>query len=768
MEIEKHISPFIESQFPSFYQEDGPEFIAFVKAYYEWLETENNIINQSRSLLEYRDIDTTLQKYVVYFKNKYINSLPENIISDKRLLTKHIIDLYRAKGTDASYKLLFRMIFNEDIDIFLPNKYIFKLSDGEWIAPKYLEVSDSKYLFNLIGTKIYSSSTGASGIVENYFSRTSGTKLINVLVLSNVFGNFKYGEKITSLEVPEITIDNAPIIFGSLSSISITNGGLGYNVGDLLDVNNSGVGALARVKSTKARNGEVTFELLKGGTGFSLDAVVNIDGRASRITNITNTNPIVVRTSSFHDLNDKQSIRIDFVKGMTEINTQLYSYFVQVINSTSFSIYNDINLSTSIDGTTYGPYTQNTGSVYASTGGSGATFKIGSLVNKEVFYINTDHVSDYLDTVIDDTVAGYDISVDNVDGTFSIGDIVQMNNVDVVPIDCTIITETLLANGESLSNPSLGISDLIITNTNDTYLEVKGSDIYNSNLVIGVTLVSNVSSTILVINSIFPVQTINATANVVFVNSSIVSVNSQNGYFLSGEKLYDITSSANADIGIVYRNTDWGGFAPLVAPYDKKNMDTPLSVLVYVNKEVGTIASLTDLNPGEGYTYDPVVSVIEPLIEELDIYEPYGSYAGTRKGFNAEILAHAGYATGIVTAVDIVDSGYGYDRDQVVELRNFTNPYAVTGTTVIDLQGKSQGYWLDNKSFISDNMYLQDSNYYQTYSYEIIASRMLNTYENYVKDLVHPVGMKLFGRYVIKNEFDINTSTAVHFEFSST
>ena len=113
MEIEKLISPFIESQFPSFYQEDGPEFITFVKAYYEWLETENNIINQSRSLLEYRDIDTTLEKYVVYFKNKYINSLPENIISDKRLLTKYILDLYRAKGTDASYRLLFRMIFNE-------------------------------------------------------------------------------------------------------------------------------------------------------------------------------------------------------------------------------------------------------------------------------------------------------------------------------------------------------------------------------------------------------------------------------------------------------------------------------------------------------------------------------------------------------------------------------------------------------------------------------------------------------------------------------
>jgi hypothetical protein len=34
------ISPFVPSQFPSFYNDQGPNFIAFVKAYYEWLEQE--------------------------------------------------------------------------------------------------------------------------------------------------------------------------------------------------------------------------------------------------------------------------------------------------------------------------------------------------------------------------------------------------------------------------------------------------------------------------------------------------------------------------------------------------------------------------------------------------------------------------------------------------------------------------------------------------------------------------------------------------------
>ena len=72
MSIEKLISPFIASQFPSFYEEDGPNFIAFVKAYYEWAEQQGNFINQARSLYDIKVVDTAPEAFVKYFKNKYI------------------------------------------------------------------------------------------------------------------------------------------------------------------------------------------------------------------------------------------------------------------------------------------------------------------------------------------------------------------------------------------------------------------------------------------------------------------------------------------------------------------------------------------------------------------------------------------------------------------------------------------------------------------------------------------------------------------------
>jgi hypothetical protein len=99
----------IPSQFPLLYKDRGPNFIAFVKAYYEWLESENNPLWYARNFSNFVDIDNTLEQFIIHFKNKYMDSLPINIIANQRLLIKHITDLYNAKGSKRGYQLLFRI-----------------------------------------------------------------------------------------------------------------------------------------------------------------------------------------------------------------------------------------------------------------------------------------------------------------------------------------------------------------------------------------------------------------------------------------------------------------------------------------------------------------------------------------------------------------------------------------------------------------------------------------------------------------------------------
>ena len=175
MKIEKFISPLIERQFPSFYREEGQNFIEFVKTYYEFLEQSGNVIEASRSLLEYGDVDETKEEFLKYFKNKYINSLPENVLTDKRLLIKHVADLYNSKGSERGYRLLFRLLFNEDIDFYIPGEHLFKPSESKWNVPRYIEVTGNKYLDNMIGYKIHNGN-GSSALVESVYTKNINGK----------------------------------------------------------------------------------------------------------------------------------------------------------------------------------------------------------------------------------------------------------------------------------------------------------------------------------------------------------------------------------------------------------------------------------------------------------------------------------------------------------------------------------------------------------------------------------------------------------------
>jgi hypothetical protein len=675
----KFISPFIQSQFPEFYRKEGKNFIAFVRAYYEWMESNGNTINYTRSLLDDFDIDTTATEFIKHFKATYFESLPNNIKTDKALLTKHILELYRSKGTPQAYHLLFRIIFNEDIDLYIPGDHLFTLSDAEWIVPQYIEVSDHVYLQYLEGKRIYNSS--ASGIVETVATKVVSGKVINVVFISNLVGNFKFGEKIFCDDLYVSILDNttllsgyeysllssddqanyslvfvdsgAPIIIGSLSAVTVQNGGTDYSVGDLLSVSGSGRGGIAKVTSIKKENGKVKFTLVNGGFGFSTNAVVTV----------------------------------------------------------------------------------------TSTSGAGATFAVNELANKTIFQINTDGLSSFLLTQLDADSSGFKLTVSNTSGNMTINEGVTAS-ANSVELDVMYLTANQVNFGESLSNTSQNISGLYAYRAYDTLITVTGVDtqLTNANLVSGVVLTSPSGAAVLV-NTVFPKQVISTTANVFSSNSTVLNVYNCNGYFVPTSIATGTVSGNTAKIVTDTRSTFWGGFpgAPLTM-----NLDTPLNQLLsYQTLEVGTIVSLKNVNPGTGYSSDPAVDIVEPNIRDLMIDDGNGGVWG----HDAIVTGTALNASGIVTSVTILDSGFGYNVDETLNLNNSNNVTYISGTSVIDMNGRSSGYWNNRKSFLSDDNYLQDSYYYQSFSYEIAAKRMLSTYEKVVTELIHPAGLLLFGKF---------------------
>src|SRR6478752_907990 len=137
------ISNFIESQFPLDYRENQEQLVALVKAYYEYLELPGNPLYLSRRLYDIKDIDYTLDEFLVYFKSKYLVDIEFDTKTNIRQVVKHALDLYRSKGTPRELNLLFQLVYGEDIDIYYPSEDIFKTSDGVWFVPTYIELTPS-------------------------------------------------------------------------------------------------------------------------------------------------------------------------------------------------------------------------------------------------------------------------------------------------------------------------------------------------------------------------------------------------------------------------------------------------------------------------------------------------------------------------------------------------------------------------------------------------------------------------------------------------
>ena len=147
MLIDKLISFHIEKQFPAIYREDGEELVQFTKEYYKFLETNTSqSLYNGRRIYEYRDIDTTLSRMLLFFKNKYLSDLPFND-STVRIVVKNILGLYRRKGTKGGLEFFFRLFYNEDIKVYFPARDMLRPSDSEWKKGRYLQMIPNQGVF---------------------------------------------------------------------------------------------------------------------------------------------------------------------------------------------------------------------------------------------------------------------------------------------------------------------------------------------------------------------------------------------------------------------------------------------------------------------------------------------------------------------------------------------------------------------------------------------------------------------------------------------
>lgn len=231
-------SALLPFQLPEFIRDDPnyANFVLFLQAYYEWMEQEKGVLFNSKGIPEFIDVDTTLDEFLKYFKNDFMSFFPEGALVDQRRLLKVAKELYQAKGTPASFKFLFRVLYNSDVNLFNTKDYVFRASDGKWVATRSLKLATTDFSwFSAPNYKIFGETSKAYATVEEVFIDGNNVRV----VLSTIQGNFEAGEFIRLVDVHGHdylvggVLPRARVI-GLLSSVIVDskNRGNSYSVND--------------------------------------------------------------------------------------------------------------------------------------------------------------------------------------------------------------------------------------------------------------------------------------------------------------------------------------------------------------------------------------------------------------------------------------------------------------------------------------------------------------------------------------------------------
>jgi len=256
-----------------------------------------NPIENIQQLLNYSDPDHTISDFLTQMKEEFLNSIPTNTDSavNRRKLIKNVKSLYRSKGTDKAHQVFFRLLFNENSEIYKPSVDMLRVSDGKFSTNNFLRCTQTtaQAIDNpifLIGQVITQSNDPAdatinvaTAIVENITRFQEGSIVVTEVEINaeTTTGTFVNGQTISGIS--NLDSDNLInlTISQAVSSSSITNDGGTLTVGDEATIS-GGAGTSARIQVDDISGGGVDEVIVNvAGTGYEIgDTITFSSGTA--------------------------------------------------------------------------------------------------------------------------------------------------------------------------------------------------------------------------------------------------------------------------------------------------------------------------------------------------------------------------------------------------------------------------------------------------------------------------------------------------------
>lgn len=254
----------IQRQIPEYIKESYPLFVEFVKLYYDFLSD-----SQTQDLESFRDIDTTLEEFIERFKSELANNIPIELASDKRMLLRHLREFYLSRGSENSYKFLFKTLFGKEATLFYPSTQLLRVSDGKWNQEVSIFVdmtSNTNNLFALANQFITISTEQKQ--LQTYVEKVIqySTNIYEVFIQRDYINEI-LADASVSCVVNSITYSGT--ILKCPSKISIYKRGVGFKPGDIFTLNTDrGDGCVIKVTKVNSVGGILAIQVIKFGLDY--------------------------------------------------------------------------------------------------------------------------------------------------------------------------------------------------------------------------------------------------------------------------------------------------------------------------------------------------------------------------------------------------------------------------------------------------------------------------------------------------------------------
>lgn len=325
--IKEKISKLVSGHVPEFIRSDYTTFVSFIEAYYRFLEQDQGALELVQNAKEYGDIDRTVDSFVNYFIANYAQDIGYNAAVNNRFLVKRIKDLYEAKGSEISFKILFKLLYDTVVDTSHPYDNVLIASGGKWEQKASLRIEIT--------------SGSAENIVDRFLTITKNNivytdAIVRVKLLDDdLYEVFLKSSSATPYETGDnvSVISNNSTIFAGIVrpttvSTNIIETGTGFKAGQIFNIPLAGGNnTLIRILAVNASGGILSLRILNFGYNYPAENIT---------INLYNDLTVATRTEIFSTISGGFKESIELSSPHTAISASRY-FFSDYIDNYAYT-----------------------------------------------------------------------------------------------------------------------------------------------------------------------------------------------------------------------------------------------------------------------------------------------------------------------------------------------------------------------------------------------------------------------------------------------